>query len=124
MASNLKRLSISVDHKTTIAETVREKDGSPIALSSTSESVSEQQAGGNPFADPEVAKFYRELYESTGYECRHEFDPDFEWTEQEEKAVIRKLDWRVSGFAVRLLSQNYIVLGLTCLYNSVSCSSL
>ena len=93
------RLSISGE-KTTLAETIREKDLSPVPHA---ESISEKQTGGNPFADPDVAKFYRELYETTKYECRHEFDPDFEWTAEEEKAVVRKLDWRVAGFAVRSL---------------------
>lgn len=50
----------------------------------------------NPFADPVVAEYYRDVYERAQYECRHVFDPEVEWTEEEEKAIVRKLDWRVS----------------------------
>lgn len=53
----------------------------------------------NPFSDPKVAKQFRELYDSSNYECRHLFDPEFEWTEAEEKRVKRKLEWRVTGWA-------------------------
>ncbi|KAM9895116.1 hypothetical protein OXX69_011130, partial [Metschnikowia pulcherrima] len=50
----------------------------------------------NPFEDPVVEDYYRQLYESSGYECRAAFDPDLEWTEDEEKALRRKLMYRVT----------------------------
>jgi len=53
----------------------------------------------NPFSDPKVAEFYREVYESSSYECRGAFDPDLEWTPAEEKRIVRKLDLRVCAFA-------------------------
>lgn len=53
----------------------------------------------NPFLDPDVATHYRGLYEKAQYECRHVFDPSLEWTPAEEKAIVRKLDWRVSLWA-------------------------
>lgn len=92
--------SVTKPSEKTLYDTVLEQTSTPIADSIDTESISERKAASNPFADPEVAEFYRALYESTEYECRHEFDPDFKWTEQEEKAVVRKLDWRVSLFAV------------------------
>ncbi|KAF2137134.1 uncharacterized protein K452DRAFT_278940 [Aplosporella prunicola CBS 121167] len=51
------------------------------------------------FSDPTVAEYYMSVYEKADYECRHEFDPKFEWTPEEEKALIRKLDWRVCAWA-------------------------
>ncbi|KAJ5738386.1 hypothetical protein N7493_001541 [Penicillium malachiteum] len=33
------------------------------------------------------------------YEGYHRWDPEFEWTEEEEKAVVKKIDWRVCTFA-------------------------
>lgn len=56
----------------------------------------------NIFADPEVAAHYAQLYEKAQYECRHVFDPRLEWTPQEERRLVRKLDrhvclWAVSG---------------------------
>lgn len=56
--------------------------------------------GDNPFADPEVAARYALLYEKAQYECRHVFDPTMTWTPEEEKALVRKLDWHVCLWAV------------------------
>jgi len=46
-----------------------------------------------------VAEHYVNVYEKAHYECRHVFDPDLKWTENEEKTVIRKLDWHVCMWA-------------------------
>lgn len=65
--------------------------------------VSEESIGHvdhNPFADPEVAERYRMIYEKAKYECRHIYEPTATWTREEEKAVIRLLDWRVCLWAV------------------------
>ncbi|KAI5956682.1 hypothetical protein KGF57_003402 [Candida theae] len=64
-------------------------------ISSITETSSRTQSV-NPFVDPATAQYYRELYEKTNYECRSAFDPDFEWTETEEKKVVRKLNVRVA----------------------------
>ena len=64
------------------------------------ESVDSQ--ANNPFADPEVAERYALIYEKAQYECRHVFDPTLTWTPEEERALVRKLDWRVCLWAVGL----------------------
>lgn len=56
----------------------------------------------NPFQDPEVAEHWRLTYEKSQYECRHVFDPSLTWSEEEEKRLIRKLDWRICLWAVRI----------------------
>ncbi|KAL2002439.1 hypothetical protein VTN02DRAFT_6780 [Thermoascus thermophilus] len=53
----------------------------------------------NIFADPEVAAHYAQLYEKAQYECRHVFDPSLEWTPQEERRLVRKLDRHVCLWA-------------------------
>lgn len=53
----------------------------------------------NPFTNPIFATHWKEVYEDSKYECRHVFDPTFTWTPEEEKALIRKLDWRVCLWA-------------------------
>ncbi|CAK7274547.1 hypothetical protein SEPCBS119000_006230 [Sporothrix epigloea] len=53
----------------------------------------------NPFADPEVAEHWRGVYEKANYECRHVFDPSFTWAEEEERKLVRKLDWHVCLWA-------------------------
>jgi hypothetical protein len=48
----------------------------------------------NPFEDPEIKAYFIDVYEKSKYECRHVFDAELTWTREEEKNVIRKLDWR------------------------------
>lgn len=51
------------------------------------------------FQDPVTAEYYRDLYERTRYECRHQFDPRFTWSNSEEKRVVWKNDWYVTFWA-------------------------
>lgn len=53
--------------------------------SSTDSLVPEEKNAANPFLDPKVAHYYRGLYEDAKYECRHAFDPELEWTAEEEE---------------------------------------
>ncbi|KAK3295431.1 major facilitator superfamily domain-containing protein [Chaetomium fimeti] len=53
----------------------------------------------NPFLNPDVAAHWRQVYEDAQYESRHAFDPTLTWTEEEEKRVLRKLDWRICTWA-------------------------
>ncbi|KAJ8070400.1 hypothetical protein OCU04_000775 [Sclerotinia nivalis] len=53
----------------------------------------------NPFLDPDVAEHWTRIYEKSQYECRHVFDPNFSWTEEEERQLVRRLDWRVCLWA-------------------------
>ncbi|KAK7716653.1 hypothetical protein SLS63_011078 [Diaporthe eres] len=55
--------------------------------------------GENPFRDEAVAEHWRQVYHDSQYECRHVFDPALTWSQEEEKAIIRKLDWRVCLWA-------------------------
>lgn len=66
------------------------------AVSSSDEESQVAETGPNPFKDPVTAEYYRGVYEEAQYECRSAFDPDFEWTKEEEKRVLRKLDYRVA----------------------------
>ena len=53
----------------------------------------------NPFADAKVAEHYRQVYDNAQYECRHVYNPDLEWTQVEEKKLLRKLDRHVALLA-------------------------
>ncbi|PYH93786.1 MFS general substrate transporter [Aspergillus ellipticus CBS 707.79] len=68
--------------------------------SSSSLAISDHRAikyvGDGAFDTSEDPRFYKPIPE---YESAHRWDPYFEWTEEEEKALIRKIDWRVCTFA-------------------------
>ncbi len=68
----------------------------------------------NPFADPRAATQWKQTYDDCEYECRHVFDATLDWTEEEEKKIIRKLDWRVCLWAVR---PNHLVSIGTAFFN-------
>ncbi|KAI5949012.1 hypothetical protein KGF57_005003, partial [Candida theae] len=65
-------------------------------------STESDQLAKNPFLNPKVEEYYRDLYTNSGYESYSAFDPYFEWTEEEEKKVIWKLNWRVAFTACLL----------------------
>ena len=68
-------------------------------LSADSLPASEAELKANPFLDPVVAETYRQIYNEAGYECREAFDPDLQWTQDEEKKLKRKLDLHVAFWA-------------------------
>jgi len=88
------------------AVAVDSKDFAAIDETSTSEDAASElefdALNKNPFLDPDVAEHWRQVYEDAEYECRHVFDPHLTWSEEEEKTVIRKLDWRACAWAVSL----------------------
>ncbi|CAH2350777.1 uncharacterized transporter [[Candida] railenensis] len=53
----------------------------------------------NPFLDPDVATYYRQVYDQSQYECRAYFDPELRWSKEEEKDVLGKLDRKAALFA-------------------------
>lgn len=72
-------------------------------VSKTSDSDEDGSAfAKNPFLDPDMKEHWAAVYEKSQYECRHVFDPEFAWTEEEERRLVRRLDWRVCLWAVSL----------------------
>lgn len=75
------------------------KDGFHIHERDADETNSSSGLSSNPFEDPDVAEHWAMVYEKAQYECRGEFDPTYTWTPEEEKRLIRKLDFRVCAWA-------------------------
>ncbi|KAI1085799.1 MFS general substrate transporter [Whalleya microplaca] len=55
--------------------------------------------GTHVFSDPAVADHWRNVYEKARYENRHRFDPEYKWTAEEEKRLVRKVDFRIMTWA-------------------------
>lgn len=51
------------------------------------------------FQDPQVADYYRKIYNENNYEGKDHFDPELEWSPAEEKRLLRKTELRVTGLA-------------------------
>lgn len=64
------------------------KDGVVVSTQESDASLS-----ANIFLDPEVRDHYIKLYEDAKYECRHLFDAEATWTPEEEKKLVRRLDY-------------------------------
>jgi hypothetical protein len=69
---------------------VSQDDGSDDGYGSTEDHV---------FSKADVAAYWNSVYERAGYENRHRFDPHYTWTAEEEKKLVRKIDWRIMTWA-------------------------
>ncbi|CRK23914.1 hypothetical protein BN1723_003058 [Verticillium longisporum] len=91
----------SPTEKRRLEETQDDKLGSSPADSITDEENRPARKGhygsteDHVFSDPSVADYWRKVYEQAGYENRHRFDPTLQWTAEEEKKLVKKIDWRI-----------------------------
>ncbi|KAG2416031.1 hypothetical protein HFD88_007223 [Aspergillus terreus] len=84
---------------------------------STKETVSQSQDPegflgnkGHVFEDSDTAEYWASIYEKAQYEGRHRFDPNFTWTPEEEKKLVRKLPELVTAnHGVLLIGQIFLV---------------
>jgi len=91
-----------ISERTSIDESEPRKPLSERRDSSTSEEATKQgNYERNPFLDPDVAEHWRCTYEESKYECRHLFDPRLTWSDEEEKRLVRLIDWNVCLWSVR-----------------------
>lgn len=75
------------------------EDGAAAGSGSSSSSSGYGSSDEHPFSDPEVAARWRDVYEKARYENRHRFDPNYRWTADEEKKLVRKIDRRIMVWA-------------------------
>ncbi|EER31281.1 conserved hypothetical protein [Candida tropicalis MYA-3404] len=70
--------------------------GTKVSYVESGSSLESEEFLKNPFLDPKVEEYYRALYEESKYESYSAFDPQFEWTKEEEKKVVKKINIRVA----------------------------
>lgn len=76
--------------------TVQSLDGTTPSLRSGELVVGDYGSDGNHvFSDPNVADYWRGVYEKAQYEGRHRFDPTLTWSAEEEQKLKRRVDWRI-----------------------------
>lgn len=88
------RFTEARDHSAVDVKTPHNDGGASAETRSVDDSFA-----ANPFSDPAVAEHYRTVYEKAQYECRHAFDPELEWSREEERGLVRRLDWHVCTWA-------------------------
>lgn len=81
--------------------------------------------GEHVFSDPSIADYWRKKYENAGYENRHRFDPELQWTPEEEKKLVRKVNHNLRR-ARRSVTDTFCRLtrGLWCGHGSCSALSI
>ncbi|KAL2854900.1 major facilitator superfamily domain-containing protein [Aspergillus pseudoustus] len=106
MASYIDKMAVNdatVDNTTAVPVQVEPKKGPDAVLESDSSLMSrgEERARYKEFNEcafdtTEDPRYYKPIPE---YEGIHRWDPDFVWAPEEEKRLIRKIDWRICTFA-------------------------
>ncbi|KAF1963214.1 MFS general substrate transporter [Byssothecium circinans] len=69
------------------------------AAQSQNSDPDQPETNRHAFSDPVTAQYWRDVYEEAKYEGRHRFDPNYTWTAEEEKKLVRKLDLRITFWA-------------------------
>lgn len=96
-SSELESISFEVPNlvfkKSSLTENIQIED--TLEKESLNEITKNDPSEPNPFSDPFLAKYYGDMYEETKYECRSAFDPHLKWTLEEDKRLMRKVDYRV-----------------------------
>lgn len=72
------------------ASVTRDDDSTPSQISDKSR-PSYGSYDDHPFSDRVTAQYWREVYDTAEYEGRHRFDPNYTWTADEEKKLVRKV---------------------------------
>lgn len=88
---------LQFDEKTAFSNPIPKQAGIASSISDSDEEG--ELFKKNPFLDPDVAAHWEAVYEKSQYECRAAFDPTFTWSEEEERKLVRRLDWRVCLWA-------------------------
>lgn len=88
----------NVQHKTLQTDSSATTSSAPSEIAESNfdglpPSTGQQYGSVEPhvFTNPVRADYWRNIYENAKYECRHRFDPSFQWSPQGEVIVKRKV---------------------------------
>ena len=79
------------------------EQGAP-GVKAVSDDNSSTHSNDHIFKDEATAKYWRNVYEENKYEGRHRFDPNYTWTPEEEKKLVRKVRQRPRSPSLQLTS--------------------
>lgn len=60
------------------------------------------------FSHPARAEYWKNIFENARYECRHRFDPSFEWSPEKEAAVKKKVNPVLSSSSHRGMNRYHV----------------
>jgi hypothetical protein len=91
MKSDVQEKAFQADASVTTSSTPSETAGS--ILDDLPPATGHQYGSVEPhvFTSSGRADYWRNIYENAKYECRHRFDPSFQWSHQGEVIVKRKV---------------------------------
>lgn len=67
------------------------KEKETLRATAHSDDAASTNSNDHIFKDVATAKYWRNVYEEVKYEGRHRFDPNYTWTPEEEKRLVRKV---------------------------------
>lgn len=73
--------------------TIQTQAATDTSASSLKEQVAQQYGSTDEhvFSDPSIADHWRKVYEKASYENRHRFDPNYTWSAEDERRLVRKV---------------------------------
>ncbi|EFQ34668.1 major facilitator superfamily transporter [Colletotrichum graminicola M1.001] len=83
------------------ADTTQSQVATDTSTSSLREQVAQQHGSTDEhvFSDPVTADYWRKVYEKAQYENRHRFDPSYQWSAEDERKLVKKIDKRIMVWA-------------------------
>lgn len=85
-------MASGTEHGIFVSPESNEKATINAAADPGSEDGSSTHSHEHVFKDETTAKYWRKVYDEAKYEGRHRFDPNYTWTPEEEKKLVRKVN--------------------------------
>lgn len=94
-------------HASSVDIPISQSSDSDSDLISSSERPEHGSYDDHPFSEPATAQYWARKYEAALYEGRHRYDPNYTWTAEEERKLVRKVS--------RVVMEKETALTLSCI---------